>query len=1484
MDVPESSNEVTHESNCQVPLLGDTKLDSSNQDYNENESLSTDESSKTLFNIPLETQGEYVSQLIINGEVVNDSQANVSGDTTIEALSEVHNDSSELEAISLQDGSIEQVIVTTLSEIISCENDSMTTTACAMQSSKDLHLVESCDDIKTEAEVDISLKEEDSSLNSTNAMLDESLPSFIGEIDESVSLPPAEPLILDQDNIPHQNIVSTDEMDVSETEIASKNITDKTVLKNVAEDETSSENVSANEIVTENVAANEIATEKILEKEGIAENITENKTQTLSENLSSNVIVTENITVNEIDLTETPQTEIITTGESNIQYTVLPPGENSVYQEDGTLVVEYPLDTTAIGESQTTSLSEFIGTHKINITESSISNDPHVVEIVGNLVKREGNIIEMVEAPSEDESISAEVEVASDKGETVENTACEKQADSSKPPPKRRGRKATEGIPPHIVGHPIDKPTPDVINGKGLKPRLGVKIPYRKLASQIVSTSELQNHIIERARLKEEARSESEKKNLFTQKLTHRLAQSLLPKKDTASKTSDKTDSKESTEGDIQLIENILSVIPSTASENPIEEQATNPIEIVEQIVNEETSVSENVSGKESETEVAMPTSDSIEKAEIIFAECVKNSTNIESNSDLIAILEGDGEENSPIMNVPNIVEIVDTSENSSEIKAIEKEISLTEQKSSQPSTPQVREKKFFKSRESRIPDVSKEKAKESASKVKTSSINMTPKARVLAGKNEDPLKNNIFDIESTSVLKTLPKSGESKKNSVQDQGKGKSSGTVVEVEPQLKPAMVLKTYTRKRKSNDVATPEPPKKALVVSTPSTQAEAKIDCVTPAPSNVYVTKSSRVIKRKVIWDPDEAMPSVRSQSKILSKIETSAKTTPTIKTAAIQKQTPLKIAEKKMPEKEKQPEPSKAVAKTVDKKITKNTQDEKERKIIVEKPTVKKPEKLEGVKKTAVKPPEPEKITPQTKVVITSSLKISPARTPKKSTKRLTEIDKLLMDEGAVNMLYDINNSDDQKRRVSGRTSSTPTDKAQSQKELLDRTLEVKNELTQGTSTVSSTPKTLRKKEVVPSVKKDKEMKEPQTTASRKMSKDSTKSSTHSPPPSPAAFTPAEASRIIRRHSSSSFSSNDGLAQDQSVDTTEKEKEKPSKKREVPVEQPSETVDDVNTQEEQNKGKVAKKRAPFPPEAQPRKKMKRDEAVVANGEPSKPTEIVIKSEPGIITGALKTDPTKAFTVIKMNKHYMINLTYFGGENYLSVQLLRDLVVTLRELERTRNCSVVSINSQGPAFCLGIDYKELVESDEELRHKKILEMSNAVRDLLKCLLNFSKIIVAGVKGDCVGLGVTMLPLFDMIVATDTASFSTPYAKVGCPPEAGFLLSIPYQSNHGLASELLYTAQRMNADEAQRRGLVTKLFWPEKFDSEFRGLLTHISNLSKPALMVTKRQLRQAHQKTAETGITSNCKLLMKYWGVEECQKGFLNYNALTFDIDH
>lgn len=70
----------------------------------------------------------------------------------------------------------------------------------------------------------------------------------------------------------------------------------------------------------------------------------------------------------------------------------------------------------------------------------------------------------------------------------------------------------------------------------------------------------------------------------------------------------------------------------------------------------------------------------------------------------------------------------------------------------------------------------------------------------------------------------------------------------------------------------------------------------------------------------------------------------------------------------------------------------------------------------------------------------------------------------------------------------------------------------------------------------------------------------------------------------------------------------------------------------------------------------------------------------------------------------------------------------------------------------------------------------------------LATFRKILVAGVHGDTVGLGVTILPLFDMVVASDTATFSIPNARLGCAAEGGSLLALPHLMHNVLVSFFL------------------------------------------------------------------------------------------------
>lgn len=65
----------------------------------------------------------------------------------------------------------------------------------------------------------------------------------------------------------------------------------------------------------------------------------------------------------------------------------------------------------------------------------------------------------------------------------------------------------------------------------------------------------------------------------------------------------------------------------------------------------------------------------------------------------------------------------------------------------------------------------------------------------------------------------------------------------------------------------------------------------------------------------------------------------------------------------------------------------------------------------------------------------------------------------------------------------------------------------------------------------------------------------------------------------------------------------------------------------------------------------------------------------------------------------------------------------------------------------------------------------------REFIKSLATFNKPIVAGVQGTAIGLGVTMLPWFDLVIASDKATFSTPYGKLGQIAEGAAIFTLSH-----------------------------------------------------------------------------------------------------------
>lgn len=143
-------------------------------------------------------------------------------------------------------------------------------------------------------------------------------------------------------------------------------------------------------------------------------------------------------------------------------------------------------------------------------------------------------------------------------------------------------------------------------------------------------------------------------------------------------------------------------------------------------------------------------------------------------------------------------------------------------------------------------------------------------------------------------------------------------------------------------------------------------------------------------------------------------------------------------------------------------------------------------------------------------------------------------------------------------------------------------------------------------------------------------------------------------------------------------------------------------------------------------------------------------------------------------------------------------MQELRETLSILKKDDDCRVVLLTSTGTSFCEGLELSTLLHPNKEERRLLAQEMADAVkyvifkrifldatdfeyryifRDFIKSLATFNKPIVAGVQGAAIGLGVTMLPLFDLVIASDKATFNTPYGKLGQIAEGAAVFTLSH-----------------------------------------------------------------------------------------------------------
>jgi len=250
------------------------------------------------------------------------------------------------------------------------------------------------------------------------------------------------------------------------------------------------------------------------------------------------------------------------------------------------------------------------------------------------------------------------------------------------------------------------------------------------------------------------------------------------------------------------------------------------------------------------------------------------------------------------------------------------------------------------------------------------------------------------------------------------------------------------------------------------------------------------------------------------------------------------------------------------------------------------------------------------------------------------------------------------------------------------------------------------------------------------------------------------------------------------------------------------------------------------------------------------------------------------------------------------NAITRQLQEDLFNALNEADKDVDVRVIILTGAGRGFCAGADMKGLDEtsnrdwsdvSDEEWVREncKDHKMDGVRIDFRKTNCYFpgiSKPIIGAINGACVGLGF-VLPLFcDIRFASEAARFGTAFAQRGLIAEHGVSWMLPRLIGISNTFDLLYSARLINADEALRMGLVSKVYPADSFMDDVREYASWLATgVSPRSLKEMKREVYNAlFQTLAEATDEANLDMAksFKTYDFKEGVAHFIEKRAAKF----
>jgi enoyl-CoA hydratase len=218
------------------------------------------------------------------------------------------------------------------------------------------------------------------------------------------------------------------------------------------------------------------------------------------------------------------------------------------------------------------------------------------------------------------------------------------------------------------------------------------------------------------------------------------------------------------------------------------------------------------------------------------------------------------------------------------------------------------------------------------------------------------------------------------------------------------------------------------------------------------------------------------------------------------------------------------------------------------------------------------------------------------------------------------------------------------------------------------------------------------------------------------------------------------------------------------------------------------------------------------------------------------------------------------------NALNAQLMQELAKALYAFDADKGVGCIVITGSEKAFAAGAD----IAAMKDYSYMDAYKDNYITRDW-EHLRNIRKPVLAAVAGYALGGGCELTMMCDLAIAAENAKFGQPEVNLGIMPGSGGTQRLTRFTSKAISMDMCLTARMMDAQEALRAGLVSRVVPVEKLMEEAMAVAEKIAAYSLPVVMMIKESINRAYETTLAEGVLFERRVFHSMFALEDQKEG-------------